>query len=39
MALLPPLGPILAAIIASLLLLGIAGALAWYGYQRLRRDF
>jgi hypothetical protein len=39
MALLPPLGPILAAIIASLLFLGIAGALAWYGYQRLRRDF
>jgi TRAP-type C4-dicarboxylate transport system permease small subunit len=39
MALLPPLGPMLAAIIACLVFLGIAGALAWYGYQRLRRDF
>jgi hypothetical protein len=39
MALLQPLGPILAAFVASLLFLGIAGALAWYGYQRLRRDF
>jgi TRAP-type C4-dicarboxylate transport system permease small subunit len=39
MALLHPLGPILAAIVASLILLGIAGALGWYGYQRLRRDF
>jgi hypothetical protein len=38
MALLSPLGPILAAIIASLIFTGIAGALAWYGYQRLRRD-
>jgi TRAP-type C4-dicarboxylate transport system permease small subunit len=39
MALLPPLGPILAAIVASLIFFGIAGALGWYGYQRLRRDF
>lgn len=37
-ALLPPLGPILAAILSSLIFLGIAGALAWYGYQRVRRD-
>jgi hypothetical protein len=39
MALLRPLGPILAAIVASVIYLGIAGALGWYGYQRLRRDF
>ena len=38
MALLRPLGPVLAALIASLLFCGIAGALAWLGYQRLRRD-
>jgi hypothetical protein len=38
MALLRPLGPILAALIASLLYCGVAGALAWWGYQRLRRD-
>jgi len=37
MALLRPLGPILAAIIASLLFCGIAGALAWYGVERLKR--
>jgi len=37
MALSGPLGPILAAIAASLIFLGIAGALGWYGYQRLRR--
>jgi Putative Actinobacterial Holin-X, holin superfamily III len=38
MALLRPLGPILAAIVASLIFSGVAGGLAWYGYQRLRRD-
>ncbi len=37
MTLLRPLGPILAAIIASLLFCGIAGALAWYGVERLKR--
>ena len=37
-ALLPLLGPILAAILSSLIFFGIAGALAWYGYERLRRD-
>ena len=37
MALLRPLGPILASIIASLLFCGIAGALAWYGVERLKR--
>jgi hypothetical protein len=39
MALLNPLGPILAAIVASMIFLGIASALGWYAYQRLRRDF
>lgn len=38
MVLLRPLGPILAAIVASLVFCAIAGALAWWGYQRLRRD-
>jgi putative superfamily III holin-X len=38
MALLRPVGPILAAIIASLIFLGIAAGLGWYGYERLRRD-
>lgn len=37
-ALLPLLGPMPAAILSSLIFLGIAGALAWYGYRRLRRD-
>jgi hypothetical protein len=37
MALLRPLGPVLAAFIASLVFCGIAGALAWYGVERLKR--
>jgi hypothetical protein len=37
MALVGRLGPILSAIVASLLFLGIAGAIGWHGYQRLRR--
>ncbi|HEX8938106.1 MAG TPA: phage holin family protein [Sphingomicrobium sp.] len=39
MALLHPLGPILAGIVAFLIFLGIAGVLGGYGYRRLRRDF
>ena len=39
MALLQPFGPILSGIVACLVFLGIAGALGWYGFQRLRRDF
>jgi len=38
MALLRPIGPILAAIVASLIFWAIAGALAWYGLERLKRD-
>jgi hypothetical protein len=38
MALQRPLGPILSAIVASLIFCAIAGGLGWYGYQRLRRD-
>jgi hypothetical protein len=38
MALLRPIGPILAAIVASLVFSAIAGALAWYGLQRLKQD-
>src|SRR4051812_8304194 len=38
MALLPPLGPILAALVASLIYCSIAGGLGWRGYERLRRD-
>jgi hypothetical protein len=37
MALLRPLGPILAAFVAALLFCGVAAALGWWGYQRLRR--
>jgi hypothetical protein len=37
MALLRPLGPILAALTTSILYCGIAGALGWWGYERLRR--
>ena len=32
-----PLGPILAAILASLIFLAIAGGLAWWGIERARR--
>jgi hypothetical protein len=38
MALVRPLGPILAAVITSILYCGIAGALGWWGYERLRRE-
>jgi hypothetical protein len=38
MAALRPLGPIFAALLASLIFLAIAGAIGWYGAQRLRRD-
>jgi Putative Actinobacterial Holin-X, holin superfamily III len=38
MAALRPLGPILAALLASLIFLAIAGAIGWYCAQRLRRD-
>lgn len=38
MALLRPLGPILAAIVAALIYSAAAGGLAWYGLQRLKRD-
>jgi hypothetical protein len=33
-----PLGPILAAIVTSLIYCGVAGALAWVGYERVRRE-
>jgi hypothetical protein len=32
------LGPLLAGLAGLLIFAGIAGGLAWYGYQRLRRD-
>ncbi|HVM22613.1 MAG TPA: phage holin family protein [Sphingomicrobium sp.] len=32
------LGPLLAGIAGMLIFAGVAGGLAWYGYQRLRRD-
>lgn len=33
-----PLGPILAALVAALIFCAIAGALAWYGMARWKRD-
>jgi hypothetical protein len=33
-----PLGPLLAALAAALMFSAIAGALAWYGVERLKRD-
>jgi hypothetical protein len=38
MTLLRPIGPILAAIVAALIYSAVAGALAWYGLARLKRD-
>ena len=37
MALLRPLGPILAALVASLVFVVIAGGIAWYGAARLKQ--
>jgi hypothetical protein len=39
MALASFIGPLAAGFIGMLIFLGLAGALGWAGYQRLRRDF
>jgi hypothetical protein len=38
MALLRPLGPILAAIVASAVFCAVAGGLGWYGIERMKRE-